>query len=124
MAAQAQGAGPAVSGEADISLEDWRALSSGKTLYYYTSRGLLGREYFVPGGDRAVFIYFDGQCFDGSWSWNDGLYCFEYDARHCFRHLRRGERLFVRDLDGDEQDILEITDEVLSCEPELLSQLY
>lgn len=101
---------------------EWRALVSGKTLYYDTPWGFMGREYYVPNSNRAVFVYYDGRCYDGTWSQDAGLFCFLYDGRHCFEHLREGARIFVRELDGDEQDVVRITDEVLSCEPQLLSQ--
>lgn len=106
-----------------LSEQEWRAIASGKTLYYYTQQGLVGREYYPPAADRrVVFVYFDGTCFDGTWSQEDGLYCYEFDGAHCFRHFQQGERLYVEGVDGDVQDILRITDEVLSCEPGLLSQ--
>lgn len=105
-----------------ISEAEWRALVSGKTLYYSTVSGFMGREYYPPNSNRSIFEYFDGTCFDGSWSQADGIYCFIYGDTHCFEHLRQGERIFVRELDGDEQDVFRITDEVLSCEPELLSR--
>lgn len=105
-----------------IEEADWRALVSGKTLYYSTPAGLVGREYYPPNSDRAIFIYHDGQCFDGTWREENGIYCFLYNGEHCFQHLRQGERIFVRELDGDTQDVVRITDEVLSCDPDLFSR--
>ena len=106
-----------------LNEQEWRAIVSGKTLYYYTQQGLVGREYYPPASEsRVVFVYFDGTCFDGTWSQKDGVYCYEFDGAHCFKHFQQGERLFVEGVDGDIQDILRITDEVLSCEPGLISQ--
>lgn len=102
--------------------ETWRALVEGKTLYYMTPFGMMGREYYPPGGNRAVFEYdVDKRCFDGSWSEQNGLFCFNYDGQHCFEHLKRGDDIIAREVDGDEQIVIRITDEVLSCSDDLLS---
>lgn len=102
---------------------EWRALATGKTLTYMTPFGLMGREYYIPGGNEVVFVYFDGRCFQGTWFKQDDVYCFEYDGLHCFEHFQRGEDIIAREMDGDEQIVTEITDEVLTCEPELLSRV-
>lgn len=106
---------------------DWRAYAEGYTLYYSTYAdgavgGLVGREYYVPGGDRVIFVYFDGRCFDGRWSENAGMFCFEYDGTHCFEHIARQGQVFARELDGDLQIVIRRTDEVLSCAPDPVSR--
>lgn len=95
---------------------------AGKTLYYQADFGLMGREYYPPGSNRAVFVYFDGSCYDGTWEEADGVFCFHYDARHCFRHFERDGVLIAQEMDGTEQIVTKMTDEVLSCAPDLLSE--
>lgn len=101
--------------------ESWRARVAGKTLYYYYDSGLVGREYYPPSGDRVVFQYADSTCFEGTWTAREGVFCFRYDGVHCFTHHERDGQLIAREVDGDEQTVREITDEVLSCAPELSS---
>lgn len=100
----------------------WRALVTGKTLYYATSEGLVGREYYPPGGQRAVFEYAgDRSCFEGSWREADGVFCFNYDGEHCFFHLRRGDMIIARQMNGVDQQVVKITEETLSCAAGLTS---
>lgn len=110
--------------QADLIGEaEWRSIVAGKTLTYETSTGLIGREYYAPSGDRVVFVYYDGRCFDGRWEMVGQLYCFHYDGFYCFDHFRRDGEIFVREQDGGEQWVTSITNEILSCEPDLLSSL-
>lgn len=115
------GPGAALDGEL-IEEPDWREIVSGKTLTYESAAGLIGREYYVPGGDRVIFVYYDGRCFDGRWIYENGYYCFEYDGFYCFQHFRRDGQIMVREQDGGEQRVTSITSEILSCEPQLLSR--
>ena len=109
-------------GEVFFDEDSWRALVEGKTLYYRTSEGLVGREYYPPGGNRAVFEYAgDGACFEGSWNYASGLFCFFYDTKHCFRRLERGGDIFARQMDGVDQKVIKITSEPLSCAKGLTS---
>ncbi len=105
-----------------IDADEWREMMSGKTLTYESSAGLIGREYYVPGGDRVIFVYYDGRCFDGHWLHDSGFYCFEYDGFYCFQHFRRDGQIMVREQDGGEQRVTDISDEILSCKPDLLSR--
>ncbi|MEM1336016.1 MAG: hypothetical protein AAGG08_21415, partial [Actinomycetota bacterium] len=57
----------------------------GKTLYYRTSDGKVGREYYPPGGQEAIFEYNSFEsCYEGEWWEEDGKFCFAYDGLHCF----------------------------------------
>ena len=105
-----------------IDADEWREMMSGKTLTYESSAGLIGREYYVPGGDRVIFVYYDGRCFDGHWLHDSGFYCFEYDGFYCFQHFRRDGQIMVREQDGGEQRVTDISDEILYCKPDLLSR--
>lgn len=105
-----------------FSAEAWRALVAGKTLYYSTAEGLVGREYYPPGGQRAIFEYAaDRSCFEGSWREVDGVFCFNYDGEHCFFHLRRGDQIIARQMNGVDQTVVRITDEKLTCAAGLTS---
>lgn len=110
-------------GEKMFDADTWRAFAEGKTLYYSTPAGILGREYYPPGGDRVIYIYFDGRCFDGTWFVEADRFCFDYDGLHCFEHIERDGVIIAREEDGDEQEVVRRTDEVLSCEPELFGSL-
>ncbi|MEO0717778.1 MAG: hypothetical protein AAFZ06_02760 [Pseudomonadota bacterium] len=108
--------------EIHFSGPEWFALVEGKTLYYKNmSGGFVGREYYVPGSRKAVFIYFDGSCYEGSWSESDGVFQFRYDGDFYFRHIERGGVLIAAEVDGPEQVVVDITNEVLSCDRDLSS---
>lgn len=106
---------------------EWRALVEGKTLYYETSRGypdgfgLMGKEYYVPNSNKVVFVYANGDCYEGTWDVEDDVFCFNYDARHCFKQFDRDGQWVVQEMDGREQVVVKITNEVLSCAPGLTS---
>lgn len=106
---------------------EWRALVEGKTLYYETSRGypegfgLMGKEYYVPNSNKVVFVYANGDCYEGTWEVRDQIFCYNYDRRHCFRQFDRDGRWVVQEMDGREQVVVKVTNEVLSCAPGLTS---
>ena len=110
---------PACAEDGSISLREWKALTSGKTIYYHLNGTYQGKEYYLPDDAFLVFMTPDGQCVEGVWAYADGRYCFSYGANfQCFDHLRRGSRLFSRaDTGGPEQEIKRIVDEPLSCSP-------
>lgn len=120
----ASAATPSGETEGDVYLtrEQWRAIADGRTLYYRNESGaFVGREYYVPGTQRAVFVYFDGNCYEGTWSESGGVFEFRYDDVFFFRHLRRGDSLIAAEIGGSEQVVFNITDEVLSCAENLTS---
>ncbi len=110
-------------GERVLDLAEWRALTDGRTVHYELRGRVWGREHFHRGRDSATFVAPDGQCMTAPWAYAEGVFCFAYQGMDCFRHVRRGERLFAVPLSdaGDEQEIVRITDEPLSCEPPLSS---
>lgn len=109
-------------GEQTFSESEWRDYAAGRTLYYELNGRLVGREYYPPNGDRVIFEYANGRCFDGTWFIQNGLFCFNYDQTHCFEHVRRGGEVYARETDGDEQRVTRRTDEILSCQPGVLSE--
>lgn len=122
-AAMEAGAGALEPGDVEIPLAEWRALTDGRTVTYHLRGRLWGREFFHPGGGRATFVSADGDCATAPWEYVDGLYCFHYAGRDCFRHVRRGDELAAipTTLGGETQMIVEIADGPLSCAPALSS---
>jgi hypothetical protein len=110
-------------GDAPIPLEEWRALTTGRTVWYSLNGRHWGKEYFHPGRDSATFVTADGDCVTAPWIYADGLYCFAYAGMDCFRHVRRGETMLAIPYEpgGQEQVIERITDTPLSCEAPLSS---
>jgi hypothetical protein len=119
----AMSADPAERAPADepIGLDEWRALTDGRTVHYEINGQVWGREHFHKGRDTATFVAPDGQCMTAPWAYAEGVYCFAYQGMDCFRHVRRGGRLFAAPIagSGETQEIVRITDEPLSCEPPL-----
>ncbi|MEO1331678.1 MAG: hypothetical protein AAFW46_18685, partial [Pseudomonadota bacterium] len=117
----------AASQERPFDGASWRARVEGKTLYYETRKGypenygLMGKEYYVPNSNKVVFVYADGDCYEGTWDYADQIFCFNYDDRHCFRQFERDGEWIVQERDGREQAVVKITSEVLSCQPGLVS---
>ncbi|MGF1657998.1 MAG: hypothetical protein ACFCUS_01035 [Rubrimonas sp.] len=109
-------------GDAPIPLEEWRAMTAGKTLSYEIDGAFWGREYYHADRDVATFVTRDGDCVTAPWVYAEGLYCFSYRGMECFRHIRRDGRIFVAPLSGGaEQEVRRIEVAPLSCEPPLSS---
>jgi hypothetical protein len=110
-------------GDEPVTVEEWRALTEGRVVWYSLNGEHWGREYFHPGRQTATFIARDGTCMQAPWIEAEGIYCFAYMGMDCFRHIRRDGQLMVVPLsDGATQVIDRITDDgPLSCEPPLSS---
>ncbi|MCI4664782.1 MAG: hypothetical protein MRY74_08670 [Neomegalonema sp.] len=107
---------PAARDETGFDEKSWRAYAGGKTLHYALRGGLVGKEYFQAGTNRVVFELKDGKCFNGTWEMKGDVFCFDYDKRYCFYHVKRGDKVFARSVtDGEEQEVVKITEEKLSC---------
>lgn len=109
-----------------IPFAEFRALTDGKTLYFELEDGQLwGREYYVPGTQDSVFVFADGECFEGYWTYDETYYCYHYrDQPSCWLHFWEGGQIKVESATGMRQVVGKIVDrEPLSCEPELLSAL-
>lgn len=105
-----------------ISPDAWRALTTGKTLYYYKDGALFGREYYRNDKGDVVFRFPNGVCAEGQWAYADGEYCFAFGPElYCFQHVKRGDDIVVIDVDdGDEQTVERIAErEPLSCDAAL-----
>lgn len=103
--------------------QSWHELVGGKTLYYSYKGRVVGREYYDPESNKAVFIYFNGNCYEGNWYEQNGIFCFNYGGMHCFEHFEKDGQIIARGVGGDDQIVVKFTDEILSCDPEFLSRL-
>jgi hypothetical protein len=109
-------------GDAPVSLEEWRDLTRGRTVWYMIDGALWGREYYHPDRDTATFVTAAGECVTAPWVYANGLYCFSYVGLQCFRHFRRDGALMVAPLGGGGAQVVgRIDDAPLSCEPPLSS---
>ncbi len=109
-----------VAGDEVVTLEEWLALTTGKTVHYAVDGKPAGREYYPDGARFAVFEAVNGDCVEGPWAHTDGRFCFWYGENfQCYYHLRRNGKLISRpDTGGAEQVITEIADdEPLFCAP-------
>ncbi|MFV0473535.1 MAG: hypothetical protein ACK5MQ_04935 [Pikeienuella sp.] len=118
------GGGGAASADEPIGADAWRALTAGKTLYYYKDGELYGREYYPNDKGDVVFRFPNGFCSKGRWAFAEGKFCFAFEGElHCFEHVKRGDEIVViSDPEGDEQTVERIVDrEPLSCDAALSS---
>lgn len=101
---------------------EWRALTEGRTVWYFARDGLWGRELYrlgdaAPDGGFVTFEHRGGECLDARWRYEAGLYCFDFGAgpAHCFRHMRWQDRLFAISTSGDVQEVKRIDRSGVSC---------
>lgn len=108
---------------APVDAAEWRALTNGRTVWYFAHDGLWGRELYRSSanspadGGLVTFEHRDGECLDARWTHAAGLYCFDFGAGspHCFRHLRWQDRLFAISVNGDVQEVKRIDRSGVSC---------
>ncbi len=111
----------------DISPEVWQQMTAGRTVTYLRNGTLFGTEHYHPNSNRAAFRHADGTCLDGTWAFTQGLFCFYWEdlLPACFHHRQDGRGIIViaAEADGDfnfgnVQDVSEITDVPIVCQPE------
>ncbi|MGF1444744.1 MAG: hypothetical protein ACFBRM_00920 [Pikeienuella sp.] len=109
-------------GDRLIPGEEWRAMTTGKVVWYAIEGRLWGREFFHPNGTQSIFVASDGTCLEGVWWEGNGVYCFSYEGLHCFRHVLRGDQILIVSITGGEvQTVERITDDgPLACTPPML----
>lgn len=107
----------AVADQQAFTAETWRAKVAGRTLSYRTTSDgtTVGREYFSKDGDRTVWRGVDGSCREGRWSEANGVFCYHYRPSHCLHQFERDGITYVRDSSGEEQIVVDVSDDVLSC---------
>ncbi|MBP7001479.1 hypothetical protein [Amaricoccus sp.] len=123
--------GPApgpVDGLADIPVEDWTAMASGRTLTYTIGGEFWAMEHYEPGSNRVSLQFYDGTCLTGTWDYSAPLYCFHWEGEgtSCFRHARLGEQILILETregaeTGSMQLMSGVSDAPLSCGPQAIS---
>lgn len=108
----------------DIPVEEWRAMSEGRTLTYRIDGELWALEHYTPGTNRVQIELFDGTCMTGTWDYAAPHYCFHWDGQgtSCFRHTRKGDEILVIEAsDGHDtpmtQTMTGVSDTPLACGP-------
>ena len=87
----------------DIPVEEWIAMTDGRTLTYRINGAFFALEHYYPHSDRVTLQSSDGRCLQGTWIYQAPRYCFFWDdeAPACFRHVRLGgEILIIETQDG------------------------
>lgn len=105
---------------APIALEEWQAMTAGRTVWYFANGRLWGREVYRIESDRGgevTFQHSDGECLDANWTYADNLYCFDFGGgpSHCFHHIRWRGGIYAISLSGDVQEVRRIDAAPLSC---------
>lgn len=101
----------------------FRALFEGKTIHLTADNLYYGSEYYIP-GDRSVWVFNGGGCQNGKWVYTAAQeFCFTYGSEvpSCWRVFESGGNYYAEAFDGLLLRVAEISNEPLSCEPELLS---
>lgn len=106
----------------DIPETEWRDMALGRTLTYMVGDAPFAIERYSRTGDQVELQFANGECFTGTWTHTENLYCFDwgYDRPHCFRHVRAGDRiLIINVVDGEEsgdiQEMTQVSDAPLAC---------
>lgn len=115
-------------GLADIPVEEWTAMTAGKTLTYRIGDDFWALERYEAGSNRVTLQFYDGTCLNGTWGQVGGLYCFDWEGEgtSCFRHARLGDEILILETrDGMEtggvQVMTGISDTPLACGPQAIS---
>ncbi len=108
----------------DIPVEEWTAMSAGRTLTYRINGDLWALEHYTPGTNRVQIELYDGTCMSGTWDYAAPLYCFHWDGQgtSCFRHARLGDEILVIEAQAGQpgvtsQAMTAVSDTPLSCGP-------
>ena len=86
-----------VAGARDIPVEDWIAMTEGRTLTYRINGAFFALEHYYPRSNRVTLQSSDGRCLQGTWNYQAPRYCFFWDDEPpaCFRHVRLGEEILI-----------------------------
>ena len=79
---------------ADIPVEEWRAMATGRTLTYRINGEFWAMEHYIPGSNAVTLQLYDGTCMQGTWDYADAalLLSLGRPGHPCFRHARLGDR--------------------------------
>ena len=113
----------------DISAQDWRSMTDGKTVVYQIDGQTYGYETYLGDGKVTIRLE-DGTCIDGTWFMQQAAFCFDWEdtALNCFHHKKLDGVVYVVALDNgvetdDIQKVSRIANIPVACGPALLSQL-
>lgn len=103
----------------DLTLQEWTAMTHGRTVWYRIDGALWGRESYRQDG-KVTFQFPDGECLDADWTYEAPWYCFDFGqalggSPHCFRHIRLDQRLYALGRSGAPQAIDRIDDAPIAC---------
>ena len=110
-----------ISGGRDLSAEDWRALTDGRTVWYLIDGAVWGRESYRGAPGEVTFQFPDGECLPATWTWQAPWFCFDFGsalngaAPHCFRHIRYQGQLWAVSRGGAPQAIERIDQSPIVC---------
>lgn len=113
----------------NISFEDWRTMTDGKTVVYEIDGETFGYESYRGEGNVTIRLG-DGTCIDGTWFMEQTAFCFDWQdgPLNCFNHKRLDGVIYVIGLDNgvettDIQKVSRIANIPVACGPALLSAL-
>lgn len=127
LAALLLSAAATTAGDEPIPPDEWRRMTTGRTVYYFIAGEFFGREYYWPGTDMVTFQHASGVCADARWDYSEAGYCFYFDRPHCFDHVRRNGTIVIIPLntpEGEvptEQTVGQIAPVPFSCDPGVTS---
>ncbi len=114
---------------ASISVDEWRALTKGKTVVYEVGGQTIGYESYLGNGNVTIQLD-DGSCIDGTWYMEQSAFCFDWEGGplNCFHHKRLDGTIYVVGLKNgvetsDIQKVSRIANLPVTCGPALLSAL-
>lgn len=129
LAANAQSLPERLAKAPDITVEDWRSLTAGKTVVYEIDGEVYGYEFYRGNGNVTIRLQ-DGSCLDGTWFMQQTAFCFDWQdgTLNCFNHKRLDGSIYVVGLNNgvetlDIQRVSRIANIPLACGPALLSSL-
>ena len=112
----------------DITVDEWRAMATGRTLTYKIGGELWALEHYFAGTNYVALQLYDGTCLQGTWDYQAPLFCFHWDGQgsSCFRHVRLGSEIIVVETqDGQDtamtQEMTGVSDAPVSCGPPVTS---
>ncbi len=114
----------------NISFEDWRTMTAGKTVIYEIDGITVGYESYLGEGKVNIRVE-DGSCIEGIWYMEQSAFCFDWQdgPLNCFNHKRLDDTIYVIGLDNgaettDIQRVSRIANIPVSCGPLRLSSLF
>ena len=97
-------------GQTPLSVEEFKRLSDGKTLYFSRAGRFYGAEQYLQ-NNRTRWQYADGQCTEGRWFGEGNALCFEYEdvpEAQCWIMWEEGGDLLARPLEAPQTVPIEL----------------